>query len=407
MSTLNWQGKSPNLSVLYHDIVNQSTLARAIATLYNCVTSSRIAHLNLTTATSLSLQIPMPVSISTLPSALSSQLPGLWLTTATAMPIDNETQTSGSQLGAHFGLLLLTDLNTILGDVSAAGSPIAAPLSHYLRVSKPTKSFLQISQSSGIPLQDVQFLASHLIYWRRARAIPPLNQRDTYIVSPNADFRNLATSMSSFAKAFPSLPALPKILSMLSMMPRPFSSLIPSKDHKEAYLETLGWLMRGGWVTQLRTFAWVRVPTTILAKADVDNISNEMANGTSGSQPDNQNRSLGHNDTEVPSLAVSSPASSSNTTIHIPREQTNRSIIILNPRTPTSQQSRYLDLISHQVQDIQGDESVKAWDKCVRFFDGKHAIESIGIIEGWKKRRTFELISGWEELGILLKSRRW
>ena len=375
--------------------------------LYNCLTTSRIAHLNLTAATSLSLQIPIPVSISTLSSALSPQVPGLWLTTTTSMPVENDVQRSSSQLGAHFGLLLLADFHTILADVNAAVSPIAAPLSHYLRVSKPTKSFHQISQSSSIPLEHIQFLASHLIYWRRARAIPPLNQRDTYIVSPNADTRNLATAMASFAKAFPALPALPKILSMLSTTPRPFSSLIPSRDHKEAYLEILAWLMRGGWVTQLRTFAWIRVPTAILNKADINDISNTITNGTSSTELDDQNPFLDLGSPEVPKFAVSSPASSTSTTIHIPTNKSKRSLVIAKPSSPTSQQARYLAHISQEVRVVQGDESGKAWDKCVRYFDGSHAIESIGIIEGWKKKRTFELVTGWEELGILLKNRRW
>lgn len=34
---------------------------------------------------------------------------------------------------------------------------------------------------------------------------------------------------------------------------------MPSPDHKDAYMEMLGWLVREGWVTQLRTFAWVVV----------------------------------------------------------------------------------------------------------------------------------------------------
>ena len=179
------------------------------------------------------------------------------------MPTDDDVHGNGPQLAAHFTLLLLSDLHSILADINTTASPITGPLTRYLRVTTSNKSFLQISQSSGIPLADIQFLASHLIYWRRARAIPPLHQRDVYIVSPNADMRNLAAASQRFAKIFPALPPLSKILNMLSFTPRPYSTLIPSKDHKPTYMEILAWLMRGGWVTQLRTFAWVRVPAHI------------------------------------------------------------------------------------------------------------------------------------------------
>ena len=322
------------------------------------------------------------------------------------MPLDNEVQTPTSHPGAHFGLLLLADLPTILADVNAASSPIATPLSHYLRVSKPTKSFHQISQASKIPIQHVQFLASHLIYWRRARAIPPLNQRDIYIMSPNADLRNLAAGTSSFSKSFPSSPALPKILSMLSTTPRPYATLIPSKDYKETYLEILAWLMRSGWVTQLRTFAWVRVPPLIVNKVNID-VANETRNGRLNSPTKDRTPVAEKNSPEIPDFTVSSPASSVSTTIHIPTKGLDRRGIIIDPRSATIEQSRCLTAISQHVEDVQGEESRQAWDKCLRYFDGKHAMESVGIIEGWKKKRTFELVAGWEELGILLRSRRW
>ena len=62
-------------------------------------------------------------------------------------------------------------------------------LLYFVRYCKPTCSFVQISAQAGLPIQEVQVLARHLIYWRRARAILPINLRDYYIVSPNADMR--------------------------------------------------------------------------------------------------------------------------------------------------------------------------------------------------------------------------
>ncbi|KAL8899958.1 MAG: hypothetical protein Q9207_005929, partial [Kuettlingeria erythrocarpa] len=247
-----------SLATLYHRYQTRSPLAKAITTLYNNISMSRIAHINLTPTSSLSFQIPVPTSISVLPGPLAPQLPGLWLTTATSLPAEDDVNMTSSQLASHFTLLLLSDLPTILAEIHDTSSPLSAPLTHYLQISKPTKSFLQISQTSGMHLSDIQFLASHLIYWRKARAIPPLHQRDTYIVSPNADMSKLASATSKFARAFPALPSLPKLLNLLSATttPRVYASLIPSKDHKEAFMNILAWLLRDGWVTQLRTFMW-------------------------------------------------------------------------------------------------------------------------------------------------------
>ncbi|GME23038.1 Nitrogen permease regulator 3 [Neofusicoccum parvum] len=57
------------------------------------------------------------------------------------------------------------------------------------------------------------------------------------------------------------------MLSLLSnQSPRTYGTIIPSKDHRTAYMDILAWLMRGGWVTQLRTFAWIRVSPEVQAE---------------------------------------------------------------------------------------------------------------------------------------------
>ena len=322
---------------------------------------------------------------------------------------------TSSQLASHFTLLLLSDLSTILADINDTTSPLSAPLTHYLRVSKPTKSFHQISQSSGIPLQDIQFMASHLIYWRKARAIPPLHQRDTYIVSPNADMSKLVSASSKFAKAYPALPSLPKILNLLST-PRAYSSIIPSKDHKEAFMGILAWLSRDGWVTQLRTFVWVRVPSHI--KEIVEGQGEpERSLESSVELPPKRNISeegKAHRGT----LAVPQPPSptssttSTHTTIpfHTSQDPSNpppAPSLIQNPRQASGVSSKWLAAISTYLLKTQGVEGQKAWNRCLRYFDGKHAIEMIAVQENWKRKRIAEFIVGWEAEGLLLRGRHW
>lgn len=393
------------MAPLYHEILSQSSLARGIANVYSGISSSQIAHITSTPTLSLSLQIPLPRSISVLPSLISPPLPGLWLTTATTIPIDDDAHISSSQLASHFGLLLLSDLNTILTDVNSTDSPLTAPLVHYLRVSKPTKSFYQISQSSGIALSDIQFLASHLIYWRRARAIPPLHQRDIYIVSPNTDMSKLAAATHTFAKIFPTFPALPKILGMLSSAPRPYSTLIPSRDHKEGYMDILAWLFCGGWVTQLRTFAWTRV-LPHLVRAVEKGAEPEKQPRKPTAKADVQEYILDGPHSASP--PISSTHSSTHTTLpFVPSSPLPSSVLISRPNHPTSDSSRYLTAISDYIMEEQGAETQKAWNDCVKYFDGKHALETIAVREGWKRKRVGELINGWESMGVLRKARHW
>ena len=410
--------------------INESSLAKAIEVLYKSISTSRIAHMNLTPTLSFSLQIPIPTSISILPTPTSPQLPGLWLTTATSVASDDEIQTTGSQLAAHFALLLLSDLPTILADVNATGSLIAAPLTHYLRVSTPTKSFLQISQSSGIPLGDIQFLASHLIYWRRARAVPPLHQKDTYIVSPNADMGKLGSASSTYSRLFPSLPALPKMLNMLSTTLKPYSTLIPSKDHKQAYIEILAWLMRGGWVTQLRTFAWVRVSAEIqnmVAQEIEDEERNKQPHSDTAEHDDRHDRhddgvDVNAGEGDLPSGYLSPPrstfsssrssTSSSRTAIPLSQQaatsmQHKPPVFILNPTRASEIETRYLSAISTGMLLVHGQEVKDAWQKCLKYINGQHALEKIAVREGWKRKRVAELLGVWRGMGILMEVRHW
>ncbi|KIW06858.1 uncharacterized protein PV09_02534 [Verruconis gallopava] len=253
------ENKAP-IATLWPNIIATSSLARSISIIFDTISANKIAHIELN-GFDMSFQIPQAISTPFAPTATEPQMPGLWLTTATLMD-DEDLESS---LSPHAALLLLEDEDTLLKEVMSDGKELGGPLSFFIRNLTPTKSLLKLSQRHSMPLKDVQFLARHLIYWRRARAIPPLHYRDTYVVSPNADMRALAAAVPAFAARFPTLPPLIKILQLLSGPPKQYRMLMPSPDHRTAYMEILAWLMRGGWVTQLRTFAWIRVSREVKA----------------------------------------------------------------------------------------------------------------------------------------------
>jgi nitrogen permease regulator 3-like protein len=305
---------------------------------------------------------------------------------------------------------------------------------------------LQISQTSGIPLADIHFLASHLIYWRRARAVPPLHQRDIYIVSPNADMRKLRSATQQYAKLFPAqLPSLPKMLSLLSAGPRPFNTLIPSKDHKAVYFDVLAWLLRGGWVTQLRTFGWVRVPATIQAgvareeaelaaevgrkdtgearasfyaeSAFIDTASSSSTGSDDPGPPDlpagtlsppfSQSRSrtssLSSARTAIP---VISEAMAKDRAVAAPVEAF-APLLLLAPTKASGRESRYLAHIARAMEVSEGREVRECWERCLKYFNGEHALEKIAMRESWKRKKVEGLRSSWVRLGVLLEVRHW
>lgn len=256
------------MSMLWHNIISSSPLAKAIAIIYDAISNNKIAHINLATLADASYQIPQAPSTPYIPRPTEPQMPGLWLTTANLPDESAETDPGFTiALTPHSALLLLEDKETLLKEIEGDVKEHSVQLAYYISNLTPTKSLHKLAIQHKIPVADLEFIAAHLIYWRRARAIPPLHHRDIYIVSPNADMRKLPQAIPAYAARFPTLPSLPKMLSLLSSQsPRTYGNMIPSKDHRTAYMEILAWLMRGGWVTQLRTFAWIRVSPEVQAE---------------------------------------------------------------------------------------------------------------------------------------------
>ena len=457
--------------VLYTEMVRRSSLAAAIAKIYDYISASKIAAVRLSSNSSVSLQIPPVTSTSYLPSLTEPPLePGLWLTTATdpastASDLDSTSTGGALQLSKNFTLLLKSSPQKILKDIQAAGGAMALPLTNFLAKAKPTKSFYKISVASQMPLSDIQHLARHLVYWRRAIAIPPLHQRDTYIVSPNANMQKLVSACKTYEATFPMMPSLPKMLNSLSSTPAPYGTLIPSSDHKEEYYRVLAWLMRDGWVTQLRTFAFVRVDPEV--KKAVRERDREESKGPkvslekesihrNGSDRD-LSRSFGSgtptNATGVcvasafnrPSF-ISRPSSDGRQSISTDRTSTRgpqqpthnpkAASLVLSPQRATPEESRWLDHISSTLvsstttsptglstslgSDTETAEMRRYWPIFVKYFSGSEALERIAVREGLKRKFVWDMLTKMgltsdggvedekgENKGVLVTIRHW
>ncbi|KAI1630132.1 nitrogen permease regulator of amino acid transport activity 3-domain-containing protein [Exophiala viscosa] len=436
------QQRSPT-KVLYTEMLRRSSLAAAIAKVFDNISASKIAAITLSSKSSASLQIPPVTSTSYLPSLTESPLePGLWLTTATD-PASTEsdldaTSSSGAlQLSKNFTLLLKRSPQNILKDIQAAGGPLAVPLANFIAKAKPTKSFYKISVATGLPLPDITHLARHLVYWRRAIAIPPLHQRDTYIVSPNANMNKLASACKTYEASFPMLPSLPKMLNSLSGTPTPYGSLIPSTDHKEEYYRALAWLMRDGWVTQLRTFALVRVDPEVKkavrekerddakgsrtpVERDAPKNSPDLARSFGSGTPTTVASSIPSTFRQRPQRPsmVSRPSSDGRQSIstdHTSSRGTQQfkhnpkaASLILSPQRASPEESRWLDYIASTLTaahdksapelselpatDAETVELRRYWSIFVKYFTGTEALEKMPLREGLKRKFVWDML---------------
>lgn len=66
-------------------------------------------------------------------------MPGLWITSAN---VYKDVDGDDTGLNKHFALLLLDDETKIIADIQADGGELANPLLEYLKIMKPTMSYV-------------------------------------------------------------------------------------------------------------------------------------------------------------------------------------------------------------------------------------------------------------------------
>ncbi|KAI1075046.1 nitrogen permease regulator of amino acid transport activity 3-domain-containing protein [Whalleya microplaca] len=351
------RGNKTKMSTLWREILDVSSLAASMQDVYEAVSHNKIAALQLETAEGTvthSVQIPMPFYLTDLPPEDQSDSKGLWITTANYF-VEEDSLSDPAYLDKNFTLLLMSDGKKIIAELQTDPDETTAAMIEFVRLSKPTMSFHQISQGTALSPAQVRKYAQHFIFWRRAIAIPPLHARDVYMLSPNSDIASLPKASQAWARAFPLAPPLPEFLASLSAAPRSYKWFAPSKNHRPTYLAMLAWLMRGGWVAQLCTFAYVVVWPEIRYEVDYEIEAEELraaAQDPADPRPSSPSSSAGAGDGAADSRP-SSPGSPSDhhpsSPTSLPASPNDRSSRAASPTTAAAASSSKTPTIGEQV----------------------------------------------------------
>jgi nitrogen permease regulator 3-like protein len=201
-------------------------------------------------------------------------------------------------------------------------------------------------------------------------------------------------------------------------------------------MSMLAWLLRNGWVTPLHTFAWVIVWPEIRYEVDyaldADRIKSAYQDAISDAIEEAQAAAAASSSAgSPPTQQLSSEAFAEKARLHRLREKakadqlafakrpkpvataepsTNvqphilalQPLVIKDPYRASHVDSLYLDAISKRFKD---EKTQKAWKKCMKYFDGKEALEGIALREGWKRKEAWNTLMGFEE--YLLIVRHW
>ncbi|BFZ63897.1 Nitrogen permease regulator 3 [Saitoella coloradoensis] len=406
-------------SDLWQQIVRASNLAATMASIFDSIAAHSVAHINVNSAIDLCLQIPLVTYSPHLPVDPDSySINAPLLTTSTlALTFHGSIQdhldveeSVDPLITPHFGLLLLDEPQKILQDLPPADSN--SVLAQFVKNVKPTQSFLQVATGMGVPVRDVVVLAGHLCRWRRGRVVVPLHPRNTYVVSPTADMRKLAAHIPLFKRLFPTLPSLPYLLALFSGKPRPYSTFIPTRDHRGVYLEVLTWLVRENWVCELKNFVWVKVGAEVKravrelmrraareakeAKNKSEAAEAEVADGVEvestekvddGVEKKEQKEKVEADapETKAPSEATDSDSDEEDL-------EDLQDSIIPDPARATSLERAWLE----HIASTKPPEIAALFDRIVKYFNGKHAVEKVALREGITRREVRRVLGGME-----------
>ncbi|KAF7853407.1 hypothetical protein EAF04_010700 [Stromatinia cepivora] len=428
------------MSQLWSQILIKSTLADAMRDVYNAVVNNTITTVCLDTKPpiDLSLHIPIPTFLMSFPNPNERAKPGVLLSSANPL-VDEEGNPDPTQLDKHFALLLLQDEVDVIAEITSEDTELSAPLIQFIKWAKPTLSFHQVAQANNVGLDEVITLAQHLIYWRKAIAIPPIHARDMFIVSPNCDMHKLVPASQQWKKTFPFAPSLQSFLAQISYAPRAYKTFVPSKSHREKYMEMLAWLIRGGWVTHLRTFCWIWVWPEIIYEVDYQlkaeaiertkNPSLQTAPGSPEEANDVENATLALDPTapltteqaaeaaRLERLAAKTVAEAKaaedefeNMPVpdatehpsmnHAEHLRNMSSYIIVDPHKASHVETMYIAAIGKRWIDPK---AKALWPKFVKYFNGTTALEDIWAKEGMKRKETWNVLLAYQEQLLVMK----
>ncbi|XP_017892056.1 GATOR complex protein NPRL3 [Ceratina calcarata] len=255
-----------------------------------------------------------------------------------------------NSLRPYHGLLLSVEPSDLLDSLPIDSSPA---LKRLIEAYSPLKSLQSLSADSDLTLAQVFQLTGHLVYWAKATVIYPLCESNVYVVSPDAAI-NDHHSLENFAEQFPGLRLL-QVLSDFSLPTSISQKLNPLNQslQQTQLIKIIIWLLKNHRLLQLHTY--VRHMPTVHGRSSTE--SNEENRRLIEQQPDAESQK-----------PASSDAASDD----------------LSPESSIRKDSN-----NHQTEDDK-----KLLDRLCRlgYLDGGHHLEEIMYLENIRRSQLLQIL---------------
>ena len=310
------------------------------------------------------------------------------------------------ELDRHSGLLLLGDKDILLGELA---HPETSLLVKFIRGHTPTKSLQKLAMKLSSPVNNVLYIAHHLIKWKKARAIFPLHPRNIYIPGPDAPLAQLNDHIADYARTFSALPSLLQVLEVLSKKPVRYVMLIPSREHREPYMRILAYLVQHKFVEQLKTSGWLQAPASprkVVTEATVNKNKRPLSVASLLSPQlrpvDDDAASVSSERTAIPVSVADVAKAPVDSAANDASNESEAFTIIRDPVNPCAVDAAHLEHIRLSIADAELRDRLAS---LYRYFNGEAVLEEIAALEGLKRSKLDTWLEQLQEDGFLVTFR--
>lgn len=316
----------PSHTALTYEILQNSSLAQMIKTIYHSLRDEGAAQLAVNGWVQLSLNarsiyIPSPQSTHEIPStsrplSTHEELNSLASRPRALTPISNQSLFSSlaplSNNGVSMALRLINDqishlavqdmrplrpYHTILilnlkqmdGILPLDASP---SLRRLIDMAAPTKSFREMQLELGIPLEHLYRIAAHLVYWKKAKIIDVLTRNNLYVLNPQPhDLEERTTHLPFLAQQFETQFQNLKLIDLLSRFstPKRLADVLQLTTAQSKFVEMVTWLIRHDLITQIHQFVFLLAPKLTSSMLHSNNAENTTHTTSFSSSTPSQN----------------------------------------------------------------------------------------------------------------------
>ena len=217
-----------------------------------------------------------------------------------------------------------------------------------------------MARDQKLPLSLVLSMARDLLALDIARPIPPLTNRAIYIVSPISPIDSLTSQSRTFKSRFPTAPPLAQLLSIVSSgPPKRWDTILTL--HPTLPDCVLPYLMRTGWLIQLKEFYFIRIPREIKLQC-IDAVDCKAA------------------------------------------ETAAEDSILVNPFRASREEVRWIKKLAEHVE---GSRKGRMFERLGKYFDGKSAKEKILRREQVDRSELEGMIEAVRKVGGIVVAEHW